>query len=50
MRLDSALKVKERVKKLIKFGFLIVIKYPEWVANIVHIPKKDGRIRVCVNF
>ena len=50
MRPDWALKVKEEVEKQIKVGFLIVTEYPEWVANIVHVPKKDGRIKVCVDF
>ena len=50
MRPDLALKAKDKVEKQIKDGFLIVTKYPKWVANIVPIPKKDGYIEVCVNF
>ena len=50
MRLDWALEVKEEVEKQIKAGFLIITEYPEWVANIVPVPKKDRCIRVCVNF
>ena len=44
------LKVREEVEKQIRVGLLIVTKYPEWVANIEPVPKKDERIRVCVNF
>ena len=36
------LKIKEEVKKQLDAGFLEVVKYPEWVANIV--PKKDGKV------
>ncbi|PKI66962.1 hypothetical protein CRG98_012627 [Punica granatum] len=31
-------------------GFLEVCNYSEWVANIVLIEKKDGRVRVCVDY
>jgi hypothetical protein len=31
-------------------GFLDVVHYPQWVANVVVIPKKDGRIKVCMDY
>ena len=31
-------------------GFLEVVKYPEWLAKIVPIPKKDGNVRMCVDY
>ena len=27
-----------------------MVEYPEWLANVVHFPKKDGNVRVCVDF
>ena len=27
-----------------------MVKYLEWLANVVPIPKKDGKVRVCVDF
>ncbi len=27
-----------------------MVTYPEWLANIVPVPKKDGKVRVCVNY
>ncbi|KAG5524070.1 hypothetical protein RHGRI_030912 [Rhododendron griersonianum] len=50
MRPDWVLKIKEEVTKQNNAGFLIVTEYPQWVANIVPVPKKDGKIRVCVDF
>ncbi|XP_058208176.1 uncharacterized protein LOC131321189 [Rhododendron vialii] len=50
MRPDWVLKIKEEVTKQINARFLMVTEYPQWVANIVPVPKRDGRIRVCVDF
>ncbi|KAI5444422.1 hypothetical protein KIW84_012882 [Lathyrus oleraceus] len=45
---DMAVKIKEEVHKQIDVGFLVTAEYPQWVANIVHVPKKDGKVRMCV--
>ncbi|RVW53505.1 Retrovirus-related Pol polyprotein from transposon 297 [Vitis vinifera] len=42
--------VKEEIQKQFSVGFLSVVEYPEWLANVVPIPKKDGKVRVCVDF
>ena len=44
------LKIKEKVKKQLDAGFLEVAKYLEWVAHIVPVPKKDGKMRMCVDY
>src|ERR1044072_6793799 len=43
-------KIKEEVQKQLDAGFLKVNSYPPWVANIVHVPKKDGKVRMCVDY
>ena len=45
-----SLKVKEEIQKQLSVGFLSVVEYPEWLANVVPVPKKDGKVRVCVDF
>ena len=44
MKLEMSLKIKEEVKKQFDAGFFVVARYPEWVANIVQVPKKDGKV------
>jgi len=44
MKLEMSLKIKEEVKKQFDAGFLAVARYPEWVANIVPIPRKEGKV------
>ncbi|XP_058009380.1 uncharacterized protein LOC131183173 [Hevea brasiliensis] len=43
-------KIAQEVKKLIEADFIEVIEYPEWLANIVPVPKKDGRVLMCVDY
>jgi len=43
-------KIKEKVKKQFNAGFLVVARYPKWVANIVPVPKKDGKVRMCMDY
>ena len=44
------LKIKEEVKKQLDARFLEVAKYSKWVANIVPVPKKDGKVKICVDY
>ena len=44
------LQVKEEVDKLHKAKFIKVVLYPQWVANIVLVIKKNGQVRICIDF
>jgi hypothetical protein len=44
-------KVKEKVSRLLKAGFMQPCRCVEWVSNVVLVEKKGtGKIRVCVDF
>ena len=42
--------IETEVNKLIECGFIREEQHPEWVANIVPVLKKTGKIRVCIDF
>ena len=42
--------MKEEIQKQLSVGFLSVVEYLEWLANVVHVPKKDGNVIFCVDF
>ena len=36
--------------KLLEVGFIREVEYPDWLANVVVVPKKEGKWRVCVDY
>ena len=50
IRTEWLLKIKEEVTKQLKVGFIKPIHQAEWIANVVPIPKKYGKVRMCVDF
>ncbi|XP_073223495.1 uncharacterized protein [Cicer arietinum] len=50
MKPDMSLKIREEIQKQFDAGFLAVANYPQWIANIVPVPKKDGKVRMCVDY
>ena len=45
-----SLRIKEEVMKQIESKVVEVTKYPTWLSNIVPVAKKDGKIRICVDY
>jgi hypothetical protein len=42
--------IKKEVKKLLDAKIIVPLRYSEWVANLVSVRKKNGEIRLCVDF
>ena len=50
MRIKWLLKIKEEVIKQLKVGFIKLVHQVEWIAYVVPVPKKDEKVRMCVDF
>ena len=50
MSKEVELKVKEEIEKPFKAKFIRPTRYAQWLANIVHVIKKNGKLRVCIDF
>ena len=48
--LDRHQIIQTEVNNLLRAGFIREVKYPEWLANVVLVPKKGGKWRVCVDY
>ena len=49
-RLELIPQIEGEVNKIIEAGFIHEVKYPIWISNIVPVRKKNGQIRVYVDF
>ena len=50
MNPNFAKQVKEEIDKLLKVGFIYPMHQVTWLSPIVVVPKKNGKIRVCVDY
>ena len=42
--------IQTEVDNLLRAGFIREVKYPEWLANVVVVPRRGGKWRVCVDY
>ena len=42
--------IQEEMEKLLEARFIREMEYPEWLANVVVVPKKGRKWRVCVYY
>ena len=50
MNPNYAARVKEEIHPTSKAGFIGPVKQATWLSLIVVVPKKNGKIRVCVDY
>ena len=50
MSLEVTLKVKDEIERLRKAGFIRMARYVEWLSNVVPMVKKNGKLRVYIDF
>ena len=50
MRPEMSEKIKAEVMKQFDAIFLDITSYPWWVANVVPVPKKDGKVQMCIDY
>lgn len=44
------MKIKQEIEGLLKSRFIRIARYVEWLANIVFVIKKNGTLRICIDF
>ncbi|XP_070017716.1 uncharacterized protein [Nicotiana sylvestris] len=47
---NISVKIKEEITKQFDAKVIRVTQYPTWLDNVVPVPKKDGKTRVCVDY
>jgi hypothetical protein len=50
MNPNYALKVREDLDKLLDVGFIYPIKTTQWLSPLVIVPKKYGKLQICVDY
>ena len=42
--------IKEEIEWFLKAGSIKTTRYVEWLSNIISIIKKNGQVRICIDF
>lgn len=50
IHMKMATTIKEEIEKNLHVGFIYPVPLTDWVSNLVPVMKKQGTIRVCVNY
>jgi hypothetical protein len=47
---DRILAAKAEVQRLLDSNIIREVKYSKWLTNVVLVPKKNGKMRICIDF
>src|ERR1044072_4154997 len=47
---EVVLKIKEEIERLLRSKFIRTARYVDWLANVVPVIKKNGTLRICIDF
>jgi hypothetical protein len=50
LNLNYAIDVKHDIAKLLTVRFIQLVKEVTWLSPIVVVPKKNGKLKICVDF
>jgi hypothetical protein len=50
LSLNYVVIVKQNINKLLVVGFVKPVEKTTWLSSIVVVPKKNGKLRICVDF
>jgi hypothetical protein len=42
--------VKAELNKMLEARIIFPVRHTQWISNLVHVRKKNGDIRLCVDF
>jgi hypothetical protein len=42
--------IKSETKRLLEAKFIWPCRYAEWISNVVPVYKKNGKLRICIDF
>jgi len=42
--------IREEIRMLLHVSFIEVVHHPEWLANLVVVPKANGKLRMCIDY
>ncbi len=50
MNLNYVVVVKQDLDKLLVVGFITLVEEVTWLSSIVVVPKKNGKLQICMDF